>query len=248
MKYTYNDAKEFSQLFTEQEGKLYKSVESVVLTGDQAAGTPVQRQIDNFKRLYDNGEIAKEDMIVLFFATHGVVVGEEPFLYMQNYQSGDSPGIEKITKKPVSGILESLKDIECKKLLFIDACYSGFNATELSSKYASRGDVPYATALEKLREPLNDWVIFASSKETSFEHEDWQHGAFTKSIINTVRNCRGSDDSGMIEIVELGQSLKDQVKSLLAKGGKTQEPVIIYPKNIRNEKAFKALSIFRCSK
>lgn len=249
LSYTGKDAVAFSKIFLEQENKLYKKVEPIVLVPNDFTKINIYKHIGNLKRRYEKGEIQDNDMIVLFFATHGdterIKGKSRPFLYANDYHVDT----HEETTIFIHDLIKKLESINCKKLLFLDACYSGKNLGDLEGALASRGTEgdDFDKALEQLKLSKDGWVIFASSESDAYEHDRIKHGLFTQALIDVVKNCDNYQD-GLLRALELDGLLESRVNQLLQKttGNQNikQTPKLAIIATEREH--FEALPIFQC--
>ena len=71
--------------------------------------------------LWDDKQIKSGDMLIVFLSSHGKIVDNR----FKILQTGYNPKYEKLTIDFKTDILEALSNINCKKLIFLDACHSG---------------------------------------------------------------------------------------------------------------------------
>jgi len=116
-----------------------------------------------------------------------------------------------------------LKEINCKKLVFVDACHSGagekFNIADLNYE------------IEKLNKITTGLTTFVSSQgdELSYEDSAWKNGAFTEAIIKGLSEGEADLDKNYIVTVnELSSYLTAEVpRMVLDKKGKPQNPKLL---------------------
>jgi len=119
-------------------------------------------------------------------------------------------------------IANVLSKLPCRTLMFLDTCHSG----ALGATLASNSE--YVKNTEALREMGSNEVgvvIMSGStgEESSLESEEWEHGVFTLSLIEGLRDKKADlKKDGLIYLRELDLFVSDNVYELT--GGK-QNPV-----------------------
>lgn len=226
LSYTLNDARDFAAMYEKQGvldgGRLYNVVNTETLIGAKATALSIKSKIEILKTKYKNKQIGKGDLIVIYLSSHGFL-DEKRLLRIQ----GDDydPAIPVNTSVSYQDdILKPLDKIPCKKLIFIDACYSGETKT-------NNEDIDYR--IDKGFKTLQGFTTIVSSRgdEVSYEHEKWENGAFTEAIIEALGNGRADDvrnPDGLITIDELWEYLNQRVPTLVWKTlKKTQHPKLL---------------------
>jgi hypothetical protein len=238
LQYVENDIREFTRAMQAQSGgNWYDTV--YVKTLMPPAQTD-KRSIELFMdSLPQYRTIKDNDYVVLYMAGHGSLWKNRRGEINQDFcfwPSGYIPGKDEVTgfnyNDWVSNVLDSLK---CKKLIFIDACHSGAGRGNADQKSANE-------ALLKANAILKGTATFYSCKpeQQSQENKDWQHGAFTKALLEALagkeiilsdkktkidpdggypdpantKNWKGLHD-GLITVYELQQFLAKRVPDLV---------------------------------
>jgi hypothetical protein len=164
---------------------------------------------------------------LVFISSHGKI-SENRFKVLQ---TGYNPKYERIAVDYKTDILEVLQSIECKKLIFIDACHSGG---------AKEGFGAVSKAIADLAEAQPGVTTLSSSSSTEKSYEDaaWGNGAFTKAILEAFANTSLSDEEGSFQadadndgIIRLGElytflrrRVPDLVKTTLPNAPTSQTP------------------------
>ena len=120
-------------------------------------------------------------------------------------------------------IMNVLDEINCKKLVFVDACHSGagqkFNVADLNYE------------IEKLNAVTEGITTFVSSQgdELSYEDSSWKNGAFTEAILKGLKNAEADKDQNyIITVNELSDYLRKEVpRMVMDKKGKPQNPKLL---------------------
>lgn len=182
--YAVQDAIDIEQLFRLQEGQLFKRVYSYSLK--QPADTKAKPIIDfltTFSRNQSFPKIKKEDIILLYISSHGYIIsgeeGKEKFIL---------PGMDYLPANRTtyidyqSDVLDKIKELPGKKVIFIDACKSG-QAT-LKGRGHSNSTLSFEKGRKKIVTSPDDLITLTSSQENQFsvECDSLKNGAFTYAI------------------------------------------------------------------
>jgi hypothetical protein len=176
-----------------------------------------QQILDELKTLSKG---VQEDVLVIYFAGHGIAVGKE--WYFLPYETQIQPDINKVVSSGISAteLGDIFKNSEIQHImLMVDACYSGaamdaFRKSENSQRYFTR----------KLSRNLGITVVAAAAKDQeAFELKSLGHGLFTYLVTKDLQDKAG------VEAVSAHGLADSIVKTLptLAKTmvGSSQEPV-----------------------
>lgn len=208
LKYTENDAEDFGDLF--EDHSLYESVSTRKLIGEEATASRIKLEMS---RMSKNRLISERDMVILFFSSHGVVKENGSFCI----QGADYDIVDRdATSVSLADIQQRLANLPCKKMLLIDACHSGVADPNLLVAMKDNQSKATRSALQRLLKIQDGWTMITSSgEEPSWEHEDWQNGSFTESIVDGLANGMADyDTNGLISIEELYQYLEATIPEL----------------------------------
>lgn len=221
--YTMNDAQDFAKLYEDQGskkgGRLYNIVNPEILIGEKATAFNIKGSIEQLETKFNNGGIGNNDLIVLYLSSHGFIDGNGKLrIQGDDYDSGKR---RTTSVSYESDIVDVLSLIPCKKLIFIDACYSG----------GSKGDNGQVDKkIRELSEKRGFTTIVSSrGNEASYEDDDWQNGAFTEAIVEGLYNARADEDKNrFITINELWHYIRDRVPRLVERvKNKPQHPSLL---------------------
>ncbi|MGB0931879.1 MAG: caspase family protein [Chitinophagales bacterium] len=220
LKYTQKDAENFADMFIGQAGpeenKVFANVYVKKLTGEAATTNEIRGMLEEY--LYHQ-DVQPKDMMLLFIASHGFIDAGDFRIQGSDYNPIRRRSTSLSFKDDVSA---HLNKINCKKLVFIDACHSG----------GARSDVMNINdAIKQLSQKQNICLTFTSSSQNQLSYEDdrWNNGAFTKALIDGMQRGK-ADVNGdkVVTIKELsdyvGVSVRDMVHSLK---NELQEPSFI---------------------
>jgi WD40 repeat protein len=201
------DARRVSELFRQQEGKLFGHVEARLLAaGDDRAGQSAILEALHWLEA-EKGEAG--DLRILFLSGHGTLDEHRNFYFVSQDQAADKD--PKLAGVDWSRFLDSLTTGPGRPILILDACHAG--AVPNGSQRA-RADL---TEVVK-RSADRNLVAFTASTaaELSFEREDWEggHGAFTAALLEGLAGKADVDKDGRVDTSELSVWLSWRVAEL----------------------------------
>ncbi|MEN0049640.1 MAG: caspase family protein [Bacteroidota bacterium] len=211
LSYTTKDAQDFADCFDHQAqnqgGRLFQQVYADLLMGKDASAVAIKSKIEQLEARYKTGNISERDLIIFYISSHGFLDEKRQLRIQADDYTPSAPRATSVSYE--RDIVEVLEAIPCKKLIFIDACYSG-------DTKSNNIDIDYQ--LEQLNQPLKGFTTIVSSKgdEASYEDEKWENGAFTEAIIEGLFQRRANqDENAYITINELWNYLEMRVPSLV---------------------------------
>lgn len=224
LKFTGKDAADFAAAFQNQGGadKLFSNVfirqfnlpEVTTLTGIQQAMYDLVYQ-------YKDQLITPDDVLMVFISSHGKVTGNRFKILQSNY----NPKYEQIVVDFKTDIIENLNQIDCKKLVFLDACHSGAARSRSDNGGLSTALIDLAKA-----QPGIATLTSCRSTELSYEDNSWENGAFTEALLEAFEGKTATDDLGAFtadangdKILRLGE-LYDYLQRRVAYLVKSQLP------------------------
>lgn len=230
LRFTAKDATDFANAFRGQGGanKLFGKV--LIRTLNTEADTEADRireavadLVYQHRNPAAGQRILPNDVLMVFVSSHGKN-GQGGFLLLpSNYD----PRYERTrTIDFQRDVVQELEKINCKKVVFIDACHSG------AADSKSLTDVARADALTKLAamHPGMSTLTSCRSNELSYEDPRWENGAFTEAILEGFANKACMDENGayqadidgnsILTLGELYDFLRRRVPNLI----KTQKP------------------------
>jgi len=222
LEYTSKDAEDFSKIYQNQNEDLgiFRNINIDLLNGIDATTSEIKGRIEELKIKRQEGIIKDKDLIILFMSSHGFIHNGKLRIQGDDYDSSRKRTTSIEFKRDLMDILD---EINCKKLVFIDACHSGagekFNVADLNYE------------IEKLNQIASGTTTFVSSQgdELSYEDSSWKNGAFTEAILQGLKEGKADADSNFIVTVnELSDFLKMQVpRMVMDKKGKPQNPKML---------------------
>ncbi len=208
LEFTQQDAKDFAQLFAQQgseqsDDRLFDKVYIKMLLGDKATSQEIKGIMEEYRYTQN---IHPKDLFIIFLSSHGFSEGSDFWLQGSEYNP-----LRKFTTSVSyrNGIINKLDKINCKKIIFIDACQSG------GAKAAPSN---LNKAIQKISQRKNGTTTITSSSEEQLSYEDkkWKNGAFTEGIVLGL--AKGEADGNadkLVTINELYQYLRTVVPEMV---------------------------------
>lgn len=219
LSYAAKDATDFTALIQKQEGLLYKSVKTKLLTEAKATKDNILDGLEWLQR-----ETTSRDVAMLFFAGHGIDDNSGNFFYLPS--NADPESIRR-TCLLHADVQSTVASVAGKILVFMDACHSGSLMREIR-----RSTMPpdVAVIINELVSAENGAIVFSSATTRQYALEDarWGNGAFTEALLEGLSG-RARGPGGKITVKTLDAYVCERVKELT---GGQQSPATVYPPNV----------------
>ncbi|MFZ9046174.1 MAG: caspase family protein [Cyclobacteriaceae bacterium] len=203
--YADDDATSLHEVFTDGNSPVYNQVNGQLLLNQDATRGNIIEAFDSLAKI-----VHPKDQVVLFIASHGI--NEKGFYYVLTHDA-DKTNLTG-TCLNWSDIADLLGSLPCKVLLFLDTCHSGALGSSITSSEK------YLKNTEALREMGSNEVgvvIMSGStgEESSLESEEWEHGVFTLSLLEGLKEKKADIKSdGVIFLRELDFFVSNNVYEL----------------------------------
>jgi WD40 repeat protein len=180
-------------------------------------------------------EIAKtataDDIMVFFFAGHGVLQGGSRNLYLLAADAADFviEGVEDQVAISTDELIGLMAKINAgKKIMILDACNSGQFADDLQGNTKREVPADNVRALEKLKDNTGSFILCASaSGKPAFETSQFGQGLLTYSLLSGIKLGNGLRDNKFIDVTNWFANASENVKVLAREIGGVQDPRII---------------------
>jgi len=217
LRFGAKDAKDFAETIKRQKGLLYEDVVVRLLTDEEASRDEILDGLDWLQR-----QTTAKDMAMVFISGHGEndAAGVYYFLPVDA-----DPEKLKRTCVAYSDVLNTVKGLAGKVVMFIDTCHAG------NIMGRRKGATDLTKVIQDLSSAESGVVVFASStgRQTSLEDEAWGNGAFTKALTEGLKGKADLEGKGKITISLLDYFICERVKELT--NGR-QTPVTAKPDTI----------------
>ncbi len=215
LKYTAKDAADFAAAFANQGGQLFNQViVNVLNTPEKTDLTGIKQAAFDLAYLWDDKQIKPTDVLLVFVSSHGKIVDNR----FKILQTGYNPKYERLAVDFKSDVLEILNPVNCKKMVFLDACHSG------GAKDGYGGLSQAVVDLAKAQPGIST-LTSCGSTEKSYEDPSWENGAFTEALLAAFANTECQDAGGayradanadgIIRLGELYEFLRRRVPALV---------------------------------
>jgi len=220
LKFAAHDASAFAQLTKKHNsGHLYGNVETRMLLNGDASQAKI---LDGLQWLVDN--VKQGDIVMLFYSGHGFLDDRDNFYIGSHEVDPERLRATAVSWREIVAILhEELP--ACRRLVFLDACHA-----------EGIGESGSQNPLHDLAAPELGTIFYASCtlQQKSFERDDWQHGAFTRAILDVLgdKTFDISPTNGLASTLELEVGVRNKVRTMT---GDRQQPQVFSPGRLRDQ-------------
>lgn len=192
-------------------------------------------QTDSVRKMKDFfAEAGINDLVMIFYAGHGYLDTDLSYYFPTYYTDFDDPKVNSVAYTEFEKLFSNMKPI--KKLMFIDACFSGEVDTDViqgveekgkAKKDSSRraGSVLFSqsTALEMSKAVFTDLrqhsgvtvISSAGGTEAAWEAEAWKNGLFTYCMLSGMKELKADlNKDGKVTLNELQKYVSEEVNRL----------------------------------
>jgi uncharacterized caspase-like protein len=214
LKFAHRDAQDVaSALVNTQGGGLYAEVKPMFLHDRTADRVGIFRALAAMERNMRAG--AGQDLAVVMFSGHGTMIDGQFYLVPHGVDNS-SDADRKATAIPATDFQREITKLaqHGRVLVLLDACRSA----------GLIGALPAADALKSVLAASSVTVLTSSTADKlSREDEKWQHGAFTKVLLDALSGSAhdiDTDHNGVITMAELTAYIAKHLSHLT--GGEQQ--------------------------
>ena len=216
-KYTLNyalaDATSFQEAMSKNCGTLMGACRQHFITDANATKANIVVELEKIV-----SEAQPQDVLVWYYAGHGVVAGESKEFYLvpqdvtQLYGNDDALAQKGLSATELRSYSQRIK--AQKQLFILDACQS----SGALQTVAMRGAAEEKAIAQLARATGTHWLTAAGSDQFAAEFTQLGHGAFTYALLKALSGAadQGAHD-GKITVKELDAYLQEQVPELTAK-------------------------------
>lgn len=229
LQFTQKDATDFNAIISSQQEVLYDTVFQHLVVGEEATKDTITNMVYQLVEQYKKGEIQKEDVVMIYVSSMGYMKDDELFIQLRNPYTTNT---EK-TDLPYTDLHRLLEQLPCPKVLFFDASASGVTDTNPPKIYHQ---------LDPIRPLFMDqFITFLSNRkgEYSYEHKDWENGAFTEAILEGFSSKADKNNDGFVMMSELYMYVSERTTAITKEVfNESQQPVMA-------NKAFQDFVVFK---
>lgn len=221
LKFCTKDARDFSESVTKKQGLPFSDVQVKLLTDKEATRADIFEAMEWLQQ-----ETTPNDICLFFYAGHGYRDEKDRFYFIPYGGTTDKlyNCFSAIDFKNMAD------DINCKLIVFADACYS-------AALFEGNRSAATTHFLEQLRRTKNGMLLYASSASDTKSKEDpsWGNGAFTKALVAAFNGgARQQFDEGL-STQQLEIYLYKEVRRLT---NFKQTPIFINPNGMEHFNIF----------
>jgi hypothetical protein len=209
LQYADRDARDLASAIANTQGSLYADVKPQVLLDKDANKGGILRALKTMRAGMEAS--GGDDLAVVHFSGHGALVDGKLYLLPYGVDARDDVGIQTsgLSIDDLRGELLELAK-HGRVLVLLDACHSG--ATTMNGATLAMD----STALRAGLAAANVTVLTSSSGgQVSREDPAWQHGAFTKGLLDALNDPAADiNHNSLISTNGLAAYLTAHVQSL----------------------------------
>lgn len=207
--YADADATALAQALNQQHG-IYSSAQVETLTNEQATRRNIIAALDTLI-----AQTTRRDTVMLLLSGHGWRSDERSFYFASYEVNRNDVANTSLPWKEVIDRLTQLSQKSKRVIVLLDACHSGSAATNEELVKAVLG----ANA---------GVMVLASSKgnEVSLENAQWEHGAFTKAILEGLDSKAAPQSKKGMSLRKFMNYVQDRVSELTEDAQHPQVPFL----------------------
>jgi WD40 repeat protein len=226
LQYAGRDAQDLASAIVNTQGALYADVKPQVLRDKDASKLGIVRALATMRTGMQAG--GGNDMAVVHFSGHGALVDGKLYLLPYEVDARDPAGI-RASGLSIGDLKDELLELarHGRVLVLLDACHSG--ATTMAGAALATDSTALRTGLAA----ANVTVLTSSSgSQVSREDPAWEHGAFTKVLLDALTDSAADTDrNGLIGAIGLADYVASRV-SLLTGGAQSPGMEIRYKSTV----------------
>ena len=209
LEYSYEDAKLVEATLNNQEqGYFNKVFVTTLATKEQTSKENILKALKKFKN------IAKDDLFVLYFSSHGMVDNGEYYLISSNVGANSMHNVkeEALSGKAIQKLISNIPAL--KKLMVFDTCYSGALGDLLDKRIYVEG-LSEKAAIESLHSEMGrGTAIFSAStsSEEAIANGYKGHSIFTRILVDGLKGLADSGrEDGFVSTKELDSYVDEEL-------------------------------------
>jgi WD40 repeat protein len=176
-----NDAGDIAAQLRDEVGTTFESVETRVLKDREPGSEASLQNILKGLSWLQRSATDIDDVSLVYFSGHGISIpGSTAYLLPVDFD-----GDVSVTGLDKSVVLNILRRIHGRVVVFIDACYAADGLQLANINGARRLDT--AGVISEFADPQNGIIAFASSTGTERSYAAGRNGYFTKALIEALR-------------------------------------------------------------
>lgn len=184
LKLSTKDAHDFADVVSKKKGLPFADVQVKLLIDKEATRADIFEAMEWLQQ-----ETTPNDICLFYYAGHGYRDEKDRFYFMSYGGSTD----KLYNCFSATDFKNMAEDINCKLVVFTDACYS-------AGLFEGNRSAATSHFVEQLRRTKNGMMLYASSASDTKSKEDpsWGNGAFTKALVEAFNGgARQQFDEGL---------------------------------------------------
>ena len=209
LKYADVDARDFIEAWEQQQGKMYNEVKTKLITNEDASCDGIR---DGFDWLKDQ-EYKAEDVVFVFLAGHASFDSSDTWVFGSTDMSLNKLERTGIADFRLNNLLEKGIEGAGTVVLFLDTCHAGGVEGQTRGKMAAK--LRHSQQIDIWMKSQRRVIASCQINEESLEHDDWENGAFTESLLVALKSPDSDGDGDKrIDIEELYLRTRAEARKL----------------------------------
>ena len=214
LRFTVNDAQGLYNILTDPNYGGVPKDHIKLLLNEEATDRNIKGAIGRWL----SREAQEDDTVLIYYSGHGAPEGRETYWVTYNADVDDLY-TSALNNNDITNMLDRIRSR--RVITFLDSCYS---AATVNRKNRTRS-IPTEIPWEKFAGEGRVTISASDGKELSLELEEYQHGVFTYYLLEGLKGKADSNTDGIVEVDEIWDYVKNQVRERARKAGNPQTPV-----------------------
>jgi len=213
LRFTVNDAEEFYKVLIDENYGRVPEKNIKLLINDQATTSNIKSAIGTW--LSDNAQ--EEDTVIIYYAGHGDSEKGDKYWVTYDAQRTDLYGTA-LNNNEIHNMINRIKSN--RLVTFLDACYSADTVKPQKNGTRNIHDLSFGPFAGEGRATISA----SNGKQLSLELDEYEHGVFTYYLLKGLKGKADQNGDAYIELEEIWNYVKDQVREKAEKAGNPQTP------------------------
>ncbi len=215
LNYTVNDAQGLYDVLIDPDYGGIPEDHIRLLLDEKATDRNIKRNIGQWLRR----QAKEEDTVIIYYSGHGAPEEGDTYWVTHNADIDDLFA----TALNNNDIAQMLEDIESERVItFLDSCYSEATIKRTKQTRSIQTEIPW----EKFSGKGRVAISASDGKQLSLELHEYQHGVFTYYLLEGLKGKADENHDAVIDVDEIWDYVKYQVKDTAKKAGNPQNPVL----------------------
>ncbi len=213
--YTVNDAQGLYDILTDPDYGGIPKDQIALLLNEQATYSKIKAALGKWLPQ----QARPEDTVIIYYSGHGAPEGRS-FYWVTHNADIDDLYATAMNNNEIAGMLDRIESD--RVITFLDSCYSAATVNRTLKTRSISTEIPW----EKFSGKGRVAISASDGKQLSLELDEYKHGVFTYYLLEGLRGKADENSDGVIEVDEVWDYVKHQVREIAKKSGNPQTPVL----------------------